>query len=53
MLGLQPRPVTIEAIVYLVYALPMALYVLWPQRIRPGQRLRRPKAKTAPAQSPA
>lgn len=30
MLGLQPRPVTIELIGYLVYLLPMSLYVLWP-----------------------
>jgi len=37
MLGLQPSPTVIEAIVYLGYAVPMALYVLWPQgmRVRP------------------
>ncbi|MGN6258387.1 MAG: iron uptake transporter permease EfeU [Solirubrobacterales bacterium] len=37
MLGLQPSPTVIEAIVYLGYAVPMALYVLWPQgmRLRP------------------
>jgi len=37
MLGLQPSPTVIEAIVYLGYAIPMALYVLWPQgmRVRP------------------
>src|SRR4051794_25674205 len=34
MLGLQPRPTVIEAIGYLVYAVPMALFVLWPQRPR-------------------
>jgi len=37
MLGLQPSPTVIEAIVYLGYAIPMAAYVLWPQgmRVRP------------------
>jgi high-affinity iron transporter len=37
MLGLQPSPTVIEAIVYLGYAVPMAAYVLWPQgmRLRP------------------
>jgi high-affinity iron transporter len=51
MLGLQPRPVTIEVIVYLAYAIPMSLYVLWPQRFRPGNRARAPK-QTAPAPRP-
>jgi high-affinity iron transporter len=37
MLGLQPQPTVIEAMVYLLYAVPMALYVLWPS----GLRLRR------------
>lgn len=35
MLGLQPTPTVIEATVYLAYAIPMALYVLWPQGMRP------------------
>lgn len=37
MLGLQPQPTVIEAAAYLLYAVPMALYVLWPQprRTRP------------------
>lgn len=34
MLGLQPRPTTIEVAVYLLYAVPMAAFVLWPQRAR-------------------
>jgi len=34
MLGLQPSPTVIEAIVYLGFAIPMALYVLWPQGLR-------------------
>ncbi len=41
MLGLQPHPTVIEALVYAAYAIPMALYVLWPNRLRP--RLRRSK----------
>jgi high-affinity iron transporter len=35
MLGLQPEPSVIEAAAYLLYAVPMGLYVLWPQRRRP------------------
>jgi high-affinity iron transporter len=38
MLGLQPSPTAIEAILYLGYAIPMALYVLWPQGWRPSRR---------------
>ncbi|HSS73038.1 MAG TPA: iron uptake transporter permease EfeU [Gaiellaceae bacterium] len=36
-LGFQPRPVSAEVVGYLLYAVPVALYVLWPQ----GLRLRR------------
>ncbi len=32
MLGLQPVPTTAEVLVWLAYAIPMGLYVLWPQR---------------------
>ncbi|HSS31780.1 MAG TPA: iron uptake transporter permease EfeU [Solirubrobacterales bacterium] len=53
MLGLQPRPVTIEVIVYLAYAIPMALYVLWPQRFRPGNRVAKPKQSGATQSPPA
>jgi high-affinity iron transporter len=37
MLGLQPTPTVVEAILYLAYAIPVAAYVLWPQgmRVRP------------------
>jgi len=37
MLGLQPSPTAIEVSVYLLYAIPMAVFVLWPQgmRVRP------------------
>lgn len=59
MLGLQPQPTVGEALIYLLYAVPMALYVLWPDRLRPRRRAqvrraRRPAAADgAPAQSPA
>jgi len=44
MLGLQPSPTVIEVTVYLAYAVPMALYVLWPQGIRPWRRRERVRA---------
>lgn len=34
MLGLQPVPTVAEAATWLLYAVPMSLYVLWPQRPR-------------------
>src|SRR4051795_1143115 len=34
MLGLQPQPTVVEALGYVLYAVPMALFVLWPQRTR-------------------
>jgi high-affinity iron transporter len=34
MLGLQPEPTTGEAAAYLLYALPVGLYVIWPNRWR-------------------
>jgi high-affinity iron transporter len=37
--GFQPRPVSAEAIGYLLFAIPMAIYVLWPSGLR--LRLRR------------
>src|SRR5215470_244273 len=52
MLGLQPRPVTIEVIVYLAYAIPMTIYVLWPQRFRPGNRVKSAPKQPAAAPSP-
>jgi high-affinity iron transporter len=51
MLGLQPQPTVGEALVYVLYALPMALYVLWPDRLRPRRRAPRPRA--VPAESAA
>jgi high-affinity iron transporter len=37
MLGVQIRPVTVEVLVYLVYLIPMALFVLWPAGPRPAK----------------
>jgi high-affinity iron transporter len=34
MLGLQPQPTVGEAVAYLLYAVPMGLYVIWPDRWR-------------------
>ncbi|HET7589904.1 MAG TPA: iron uptake transporter permease EfeU [Solirubrobacterales bacterium] len=55
MLGLQPAPTVIEAIAYLGFAIPMALYVLWPQGMRPA-RLRdriRSRDRLGAAENPA
>src|SRR5664279_5216989 len=54
MLGLQPHPTVIEASLYVLYALPMALYVLWPDRFRRvrGSRVTS-RRQGAPAGTPA
>jgi high-affinity iron transporter len=39
MLGLQPKPTQAEVLVWLAYAIPMALYVVWP--VRPPARVGR------------
>jgi len=52
MLGLQPTPTVGEVLAYVLYAVPMTLYVIWPDRLR----LRRGPVRaprTAPAESPA
>ncbi len=41
MLGLQPSPTVIEVTVYLAYAVPMTVFVLWPQGMRPWRRRER------------
>ena len=41
-LGIQPRPTVIETVAYLLYLVPMGLYVTWPQP-------RRPRPAVAPA----
>jgi high-affinity iron transporter len=52
MLGLQPAPTVGEALVYVLYAVPMGAYVIWPDRLR----LRRAPSQSrvsVPAESPA
>ncbi|HEY7197428.1 MAG TPA: iron uptake transporter permease EfeU [Gaiellaceae bacterium] len=44
MLGLQPTPTVIEVAGYLLYAVPMLFFVLWPQHLRPW-RLPRARAR--------
>jgi iron uptake system EfeUOB component EfeO/EfeM len=45
MLGLQPEPTVGEAAAWLLYAIPVGLYILWPDRWRPA----RPARATAAA----
>jgi high-affinity iron transporter len=52
MLGLQPQPTIGEALAYLLYAVPMTLYVLWPDRLRP-RRSRALRPQPVPAESTA
>jgi high-affinity iron transporter len=47
MLGLQPKPTVAELAAYLVYAVPMGLYVFWPDRWR----LRGSRAPVQPPQA--
>ena len=53
MLGLQPQPTVGETLIYVLYALPMALYVLWPDRLRVRRVPTRARRGSAPAESPA
>jgi high-affinity iron transporter len=54
MLGLQPSPTVIEVLVYGLYAVPMALYVLWPDHLRGRRRPSRAGGRqSAPAGNPA
>jgi high-affinity iron transporter len=55
MLGLQPAPTVGEAAIYLLYAVPMALYVLWPDRLRlrPARARGRASGRATAAESPA
>lgn len=60
MLGLQPTPTVGETLIYLLYAVPMTLYVLWPDRLRGRRRSghkrdapRPASTERAPAESPA
>jgi high-affinity iron transporter len=49
MLGLQPRPTEIEVLLYLVFAIPVGLYVIWPDRWRPSRYLLRLRRQPATA----
>lgn len=51
MLGLQPTPTVGETLVYLLYAIPMSIYVLWPDRLRRPRRAA--QTSTAPVETPA
>jgi high-affinity iron transporter len=53
MLGLQPQPTIGETMIYALYAVPMALYVLWPDRLRVRRAPARIRRGSAPAESPA
>lgn len=44
-LGLQPHPVVAEVVAYLLYLVPLGLYVVWPQRKAP----QRPATTRVPA----
>jgi hypothetical protein len=52
MLGLRPAPTQIEAFAYLAYAVPMALFVLWPRGKRKASRSGTEQRATT-AQTPA
>jgi high-affinity iron transporter len=52
MLGLQPQPTVIEVAVYLGYAVPMGLYVVWPDHLRKRPRILA-RRRGAPAETPA
>jgi high-affinity iron transporter len=50
MLGLQPVPTVAEVTLWLAYAIPMSLYVLWPHGRTPEQR-RAPNVEPSPARA--
>jgi high-affinity iron transporter len=53
MLGLQPEPTVAEALAYVLYAVPMAAYVLWPDRWRLRRRPATAQGSPGPAESTA
>jgi high-affinity iron transporter len=53
MLGLRPGPTAVEAFVYVAYALPMVLFVLWPRNLRGRIRRRGVGRAGSTAQTPA
>jgi high-affinity iron transporter len=48
-LGIQPYPTVVELVIWLVYAVPMLVHVLWPQR---GPASRRRASEPAPTPQP-
>jgi high-affinity iron transporter len=48
MLGIDARPAVIEVAGWLLYAVPLLLIVLWPQRRRPNRPVETTSAKPAP-----
>jgi high-affinity iron transporter len=49
MLGLQPQPTEVEVLVYVLFAVPMGLYVIWPDRWRRSRALLRLRRQPAAA----
>jgi high-affinity iron transporter len=49
MLGLQPRTTEVEVLAYLLFAIPMGLYVIWPDRWWPSGSLLRLRRQPAAA----
>jgi high-affinity iron transporter len=49
-LGIQPFPTVVEVLVWVLYAVPLLAYVLWPQR---GRARRRSAAEPRPAPEPS
>jgi FTR1 family protein len=49
MLGLQPKPTTGETLAYLLYAVPMGLFVIWPDTWHPFRKLTARKSAGAAA----
>lgn len=53
-LGLRPKPTVGEVLAYLIFAVPMALYVIWPDRWRlRGRRVPAQAAQAQTADAPA
>ena len=50
MLGLRPEPTVMETLLYVLYAVPMTIYVLWPERRR--ERTRRVETAAESAAAP-
>ncbi len=53
MLGLQPQPTIVEVGAYLLYAVPMVFYVVWPDHLRPRRRAPLRSAARTAAGNPA